>query len=96
MLIMQCILLNIIDKPEGVNTKTGEVIPAKKVLQVQDQSRLKDGQIKFNQHDLSFTGNADLFKGLVGKEVHINVSAYCKDQYNVGYTMLGLHGKQTD
>ncbi|UOO89254.1 hypothetical protein LVJ82_17710 [Vitreoscilla massiliensis] len=96
MLILQCTLLNIIDKPETVNRQTGEVIPAKKVLQVQDQTRQKDGQIKFMQHDLSFTGNADIFKGLVGKEVHINVSAYSKDQFNVGYTMLGLHGKQTD
>ena len=96
MLILQCTLLNIIDKPEHVNTETGVVTPPKKVLQVQDQTRQKDGQIKFNQHDLSFTGNVDVFKGLIGKEVHIDVSPYFKDKYNVGFTMLGLHGKATD
>lgn len=46
MLILQCTLLNIIDKPEHVNTETGVVTPPKKVLQVQDQTRQKDGQIK--------------------------------------------------
>lgn len=96
MILIQGTLINAFLKPESVNKTTGEVYPAKNVIQLQHEVRTKDGQRKFELVDLSFEGKLDPFQPYLNKEVYLNVNPYTiKDSFKVGYTLIGLHGKAT-
>lgn len=76
-LLMRGTVVNVLDNPERVDKKTGEVLPAYKQVQLQVVEPLQNGQERFDIKTLTVTDLAP-YAALRGQEALVEVGVYAK------------------
>lgn len=88
MLTLNGTLINIFDRPQSTDKKTGEIIPSSSCIQIQAENTLPNGQKRVELVTLK-VDNPDLYKKLLNAVVRVPVGAFASGNGIQFYALKG-------